>query len=109
MNPFAAWIQGLPQVQTPFGSLDGRLLSSPHGQTVFFLADEDVAVPSHSHGAQWGIVVAGKLELTISGETATYEPGDTYDIGAGEEHSARLETGSCVIDVFQDPDRYEAE
>ena len=108
MKPFAAWIQDLPEVQTPFGGLDGRLLSSPDGQTVFFRADEEVEVPPHSHGAQWGIVVAGRLKLTINGETKTYEAGDTYDIGAGEEHSARLEEGSCVIDVFQDSDRYES-
>ena len=108
MNPFATWIQALPEAQTPFDGLDGRLLSSPHGQAVFFRAEEEVEVPPHSHGGQWGIVVAGRLELTISGETGTYEPGDTYDIGAGEEHSAWLEKGSCVIDVFQDPDRYEA-
>ncbi|CAN5567940.1 hypothetical protein BH24ACT22_BH24ACT22_12490 [soil metagenome] len=83
MNPFASWIQALPEVQTPFGGLDGRLLSSPNGQAVFFRAEQDVEVPSHSHGAQWGIVVAGRLELTVSGETETYEPGETYDIGAG--------------------------
>ncbi len=108
MNPFAAWIQALPEVQTPFDGLDGRLLSSPHGQAVFFRAEEEVEVPPHSHGAQWGIVVAGRLELTIDGEAGIYDPGDTYDIGAGQEHSAHLEKGSCVIDVFQDPDRYEA-
>lgn len=108
MNPFAAWIRELPEVQTPFDGLDGRLLSSPHGQAVFFRAVEDVEVPPHSHGAQWGIVVAGRLELTVGGETGIYEPGDTYDIGGGEEHSARLEAGSCVIDVFRDPDRYES-
>ncbi len=108
MNPFAGWIRNLSEVDVPFDGLDGRLLSSPHGQAVFFRAEEEVEVPPHSHGAQRGIVVAGELELTISGETGTYEPGDTYDIGAGEEHSARLAKGSCVIDVFQDPDRYES-
>ena len=105
-NPFAAWIQGLPQVDTPFTGLEGRLLSGPHGQTVFFRAEEEFEVPPHSHGAQWGIVVTGRLHLSIDGEGATYDPGDTYDIGTGEEHSARLEAGTCVIDVFQDPDRY---
>lgn len=107
MNPFAGWIQNLPEVETPFDGLDGRLLSSPHGQVVFFRSEEEVEVPPHSHGAQWGTVVSGRLELTVGGETSVYEPGDTYDIGAGEEHSARLGAGSCVIDVFQDPDRYE--
>jgi quercetin dioxygenase-like cupin family protein len=106
MNPYAAWIQALPQVDTPFTGLEGWLLSSPEGQTVFFRAEEDLEVPSHSHGAQWGIVVTGTLHLTIDGDSKEYEPGETYDIPAGAEHAARLEAGSCVIDVFQDPDRY---
>jgi quercetin dioxygenase-like cupin family protein len=106
MNPFPDWMDDLPEVDTPFTELEGRLLSSPHGQAVFFRADKEFEVPPHAHGAQWGIVVTGHLELTVGGETATYVPGDTYDIGPGEEHSARFEAGTCVIDVFQDPDRY---
>lgn len=108
MNPYAGWIQSLPEVDTPFTGLEGRLMASPDGQTVFFRAEEEFEVPPHSHGAQWGIVVTGRLHLTIAGETSVYEPGETYDIPAGAEHSARLEAGTCVIDVFQDPDRYAA-
>jgi quercetin dioxygenase-like cupin family protein len=108
MNPYAAWIQNLPEVDTPFAGLDGRLMSSPHGQAVFFRAEKDLEVPPHSHGAQWGIVVSGRLHLTVEGNANVYEPGETYDIPAGAEHSARLEAGGCVIDVFQDPARYSA-
>jgi quercetin dioxygenase-like cupin family protein len=106
VDPFPDWMADLPEVDTPFTGLKGRLLSSPHGQAVFFRADEESEVPPHAHGAQWGIVVTGRLHLTVAGKAATYEPGDTYSIGAGEEHSALLEAGTCVIDVFQDPDRY---
>lgn len=106
MDPFPGWMGDLPEVDTPFGGLDGRLLASPHGQAVFFRAEEETEVPVHSHGAQWGVVVSGRLHLAVAGESAAYEPGDTYEIGAGEEHSARLEAGTCVIDVFQDSDRY---
>lgn len=106
MNPYADWIQALPQVDTPFTGLEGRMISGPDGQAVFFRAEEDFEVPPHSHGAQWGIVVTGRLHLTVSGEQNVYEPGETYDIPAGAEHTARLEAGTCVIDVFQDPDRY---
>ena len=108
MNPYADWIQGLPQVDTPFEGLEGRMIAGPHGQTVFFRAEEEFEVPAHSHGAQWGIVVAGTLHLTVDGEAGTYGPGETYDIPAGAEHAARLEAGTSVIDVFQDPDRYSA-
>ncbi len=107
MRPFPEWIEAFPETDTPFSDLEGRLLASPHGQAVFFRAEKDFEVPPHAHGAQWGIVVTGNLELTVEGETGNYAPGDTYSIGAGETHSARLGAGTCVIDVFQDPDRYE--
>jgi quercetin dioxygenase-like cupin family protein len=106
LNPYALWIQNLPQVDTPFDGMDGRMISGPDGQAVFFRAEERVEVPAHAHGAQWGVVVTGLLHLTIDGERGTYEPGETYDIPDGAEHSAILEAGTCVIDVFQDPNRY---
>ena len=108
MRPFPDWMRTFPEAETPFADLEGRLLASPHGQAVFFRAEKNFEVPPHAHGAQWGIVVSGELELTVEGETKTYAPGETYSIGAGETHSARLGAGSCVIDVFEDPDRYEA-
>jgi quercetin dioxygenase-like cupin family protein len=82
------------------------MISGQDGQAVFFRAAERLEVPPHAHGAQWGVVVAGLLHLTIDGERASYEAGETYDIPAGAEHSAILEAETCVIDVFQDPDRY---
>ena len=107
MDPFPDWMDDLPEVDTPFAGLKGQLLSSPHGQAVFFRAEEEFEVPPHAHGAQWGIVVTGRLHLSVDGEAGTYEPGETYDIPAGAEHTALLEAGTCVIDVFQDPDRYD--
>ena len=106
MNPYALWIQDLPQVDTPFEGLEGRMISGPDGQAVFFRAAERFEVPPHAHGAQWGIVVTGTLHLTIDGQEATFEPGQTYDIPDGAEHSAILESETSVIDVFQDPVRY---
>ena len=106
LNPYPDWIGDLPEADTAFAGLEGRLLSGPHGQVVFFRATEEFEVPPHAHGAQWGIVVTGRMHLTVGGEAGTYESGDTYDIPAGAEHSARLEAGTSVIDVFKDPDRY---
>jgi quercetin dioxygenase-like cupin family protein len=106
MNPFPDWMNDLPEPDTTFSGLEGRLLSSPHGQAVFFRATDEFEVPPHAHGAQWGIVVTGRLLLTVEGEAATYESGDTYDIPADAEHSARLEAGTSLIDVFKEPDRY---
>lgn len=108
MNPYSDWIQALPRVDTSFDGMEGRMIAGPHGQTVFFRAEEEVEVPPHAHGGQWGVVVTGTLHLTIDGEENTYKPGDSYDVPAGSEHAARLEAGTAVIDVFQDPDRHTA-
>jgi quercetin dioxygenase-like cupin family protein len=106
MKPFPAWIGELPEVDTPFDGLEGRLLSAPHGQTVFFLATRDLDVAPHSHGAQYGVVVAGRVELRVGGNVRILGPGDTYEIATGEEHAARVEAGTALVEVFQEPDRY---
>ncbi|MEO1637857.1 MAG: cupin domain-containing protein [Pseudomonadota bacterium] len=48
----------------------------------------------------------GALELTIGGVTKTYHPGDSYDIPAGVEHSAKVKAGARVVDAFEEADRY---
>ena len=106
MKPFPAWIGDLPEVDTPFDGLEGRLLSGPHGQTVFFVATRDLDVTPHSHGAQYGVVVAGRVVLRLGGEDLVLGPGDTYEIKAGEEHAARVEAETALVEVFQEPDRY---
>ncbi len=109
MKPFPAWIGDLPEVDTPFEGLEGRLLSGPNGQTVFFLATRDLDVPPHSHGAQYGVVVAGRIEVRVGGrEARVLNPGDAYEIAAGEEHAARVEAGTALVEVFQESDRYGA-
>ena len=108
MKPFPAWIGDLPEVDTPFEGLEGRLLSGPHGQTVFFRATRDLDVTPHSHGAQYGVVVKGRVELRVGGETRVLGPGDAYEIAVGEEHAARVEAGTALVEVFQEPDRYRA-
>ena len=62
----------------------------------------------HAHGAQWGIVVDGAMDLTIGGKTQTYRKGDSYYIPAGTIHAARFRERTYVIDVFADKKRYKA-
>ncbi len=73
---------------------------------VFFDFLQEFELPAHSHKAQWGTVLAGEIELTISEETKPYRPGDTYSIPSGVVHNAQIAAGTKVIDVFEEPDRY---
>ncbi|MCZ6820929.1 MAG: cupin domain-containing protein [Calditrichaeota bacterium] len=63
-------------------------------------------VPPHAHGAQWGVVIDGEMELTIGGETKIYRKGDHYFIPAGVMHSARFNSKVFILDYFEDKNRY---
>lgn len=100
-------ITRLPEADLPYPSsaLKTHVLQSSHGQLVFFQMLQDVEVPPHSHKAQWGTVLEGRVELTIGGDSRTYGPGDSYYIPSGVLHSAKAPAGAKVIDFFEE-DRY---
>ena len=106
MTGFPKIIHNLPEADAPFRDITLRLLRGPTASLIFVEAHADSEVPEHSHGAQWGVVVAGQLVLTIGGKTRTYGPGEEYLIPAGVSHSAKLRSGVRVIDFFDDPNRY---
>lgn len=101
-------ITGLPEVALPFppDGMRATLLQSADGQVVFFEVFAAADIPPHSHGSQWGVVLDGKVELTIGGETRGYLAGDSYYIPAGAVHSAHLAAGSKFLDYFAEADRH---
>ena len=103
---FADFIKELPQAALGLENVTGYLLAGPKGQAVFFDLPAGASVPLHSHGAQWGIVVSGELELTIGDKTEIYRSGQSYHIPAGTAHGATVLVPSLVIDVFAEPNRY---
>lgn len=107
-DDWPAMITALPAPDLAYGrdQVQAHLLTGGPRQAVFFTFPTEVVVPAHSHGAQWGVVVAGHITLTIGGQTRRYAAGDSYFIPAGVEHSAVVEAGCRLIDVFEDPDRY---
>ncbi|MCF8369741.1 MAG: cupin domain-containing protein [Bacteroidales bacterium] len=99
-------IKDLPKASIPLNGATAHLLQGQNNQLVFFDFKEDTEIPMHMHGAQWGIVVDGKIELTIGGKTKTYQKGDSYSIKAGEEHGGKIYAGFKAIDFFEEKDRY---
>jgi quercetin dioxygenase-like cupin family protein len=104
--PFPDFIRSLPQAALGLEGVAAYLLAAPQGQAVFFDLPAGASVPLHSHGAQWGIVVSGELELTIGDKTEIYRGGQSYSIPAGVLHGATVLVPSQVIDVFAEPNRY---
>ena len=106
MDPFPSWLQDLPEGDLPYKGPEGWLIASPHGQVVFLRNAEEVEVPPHTHGGEWGVVLTGRAHYTVNGETKTYGAGETYEIPSGAEHSILSEAGTSIVVVFQEPDRH---
>jgi mannose-6-phosphate isomerase-like protein (cupin superfamily) len=108
LSEFPAFVRSLPEADLPFDGLRGWLLQSESGQVLFMEADIEVIVPQHSHGNQWGVVIDGKIDLTIADHTQTYTSGETYFIPSGTPHHAQIHSGFRAIDYFADRNRYRA-
>jgi quercetin dioxygenase-like cupin family protein len=106
--PYPDFITAFPSIDVPFpvDVVQTAVVKSELGLVAFFTFLKDMELPVHSHGAQWGTVVEGEIELTIGGETKSYGAGDSYSIPAGVEHGALIKAGTRVIDVFEEANRY---
>ncbi|MEE9428276.1 MAG: cupin domain-containing protein [Paracoccaceae bacterium] len=105
---FPDFIKSFPDLDVPFPDdvVQCHAIQSNRGLVVFFDFIQDMNLPAHSHGAQWGTVLAGEVVFTIGDNTRTYGPGESYSIPAGVVHSAIIPAGTKVIDVFEEADRY---
>ncbi len=100
-------IRNLPQADIPLDGITAYLSQAQNHQIVFWEFTEDVEVPEHSHEAQWGAVLAGKVDLTIDGVKQTYSKGDKVFIPKGTKHSAKIYAGYADISFFNQKDRYQ--
>jgi len=100
-------ITELPEADIQFNGARGWIAQGENHQIVFFEMGPRSQVPEHSHKySQWGIVVEGRMELTIGDETKVYEKGDEYLIPARTKHSARFLSEVRVLDFFGEKMRY---
>lgn len=100
-------IRDLPLANIPFKGVKGHLLQGTSRQLVFFDIEPIGEIPEHSHGAQWGVILEGEVDLTISSVTHTYRKGDSYYIPAGAPHSVAVKTHCKALDLFAEVDRYQ--
>jgi len=89
----------------PFEPLPGLRIRAPFGQNLmlsYLEFDSGAVVPFHSHPhEQGGIVLEGKVELTIGDDTRTMGPGALYIIPPNTPHRAVAIHGPAVVlDVF---------
>ena len=85
--------------------LPGIRLRAPHGERImlsYLEMDAEAEVPLHSHPhEQAGMLLKGKLQLTIGDETRIMEPGNMYIVPGGVPHRAVAIDGPVlVLDIF---------
>ncbi len=100
-------ITDLPKAYIPIGGLDAYLFQGKEQQILFMDFGNEVEVPEHSHEAQWGVVLAGEIELIIESKKYVFKKGDSYYIPAGAKHSAKIKKGYKDITFFNQKDRYQ--
>lgn len=108
-NSFPKIISNLPKANIPIEGMSAFLFQGEEQQILFMEFAENIAVPEHSHEAQWGTVLAGEIELLIEGKKTILHSGDTYYIPANAKHSAIIKAGYKDVTLFNQKDRYTAE
>lgn len=100
-------ITDLPEAVIQFKGIKAWVLQGAAHQLVFFEMEPHTRVPEHSHDyPQWGIMLKGKMQLTIDGKTHLIKKGDEYVIPAGAKHYATFLSKCRVVDFFSEKTRY---
>jgi len=107
-NIFPDPIRNLPEADIPLDGIKAYLSQAIDHQLIFMQFEKDVDLPEHSHAAQVGFVLSGKIELTIDGVKRKYSKGDIYCIPKNVKHSGKIHTGYADITFFNEPNRYKA-
>jgi quercetin dioxygenase-like cupin family protein len=102
-------IKNLPLADVPINGVRAWFIQGERHQLVFFEMETYAVIPEHSHNYdQWGMVIDGRMELTVEGKSRIFEKGGDYVIPAGAQHSAKFLTKVRVMDFFSEKNRYKA-
>jgi hypothetical protein len=101
-------VMRLPLADIPLEGCRAYLSQGSGHQILFMEFEKDVMLPEHAHAGQLGIVLEGRIDMTVGEKTRTYLKGDRYFIPAGVRHSGKIYAGYSDITFFDQQDRYGA-
>lgn len=99
-------ITKLPEADINLKGLQAFLSQGENHQILFMEFKEDAEMPEHSHSEQYGIVLEGKIIITMDGKEFVYNKGERYFIPEGVKHSVKIFSGYADITFFNQKDRY---
>ncbi len=103
---FPAPIKNLPEADIPITGIKAYLSQAANHQLIFMQFEKDADLPEHSHAAQVGFVLGGRIDLIIDGIKNEYYKGDIYFIPENIKHSGKIYAGYADITFFNEADRY---
>jgi len=89
----------------PIELAPGARARTPYGENVmlsYLELDEGAVIPPHRHPhEQAGMLLVGRMELTIGEQTRQCEPGEMFIIPPNTLHAAKpLDGPATVLDIF---------
>ena len=89
----------------PIELMPGARVRTPYGEHLmlsYLEMDQGSGIPLHEHPhEQGGMLLEGKMELTIGEETRLCQPGEMFIIPPNTPHSAKpIDGPAVVLDVF---------
>ncbi len=99
-------IMNLSKADIPLDGCTAYMVQGENEQVLFMQFEKDVELPEHSHDAQWGVVLSGRIELEIEGKKQVFVKGDNYYIASGKRHKGKIFAGYTDITFFNQRDRY---
>lgn len=106
LENFPKPILNLPEADIPIEGVKAYLSQAENHQIIFMEFSEDVDLPEHTHENQWGIVLEGRIDLSVNGVCHSYTKGDRYFIPKGVPHSGKIFAGYADMTYFDQKGRY---
>ncbi len=100
---FPSFVRTLPEADLGHPGLRGWVLQGERGSVLYWEADTEVALPEHGHAECWGVVVDGRMELTVDGYTRIHARSDLYVIPPQVRHRVRVFPGFRGVEHLSDP------
>ena len=95
---FPDLIRSLPVFDGPF---DAFKLESESFKVLFASYPAGTDIPAHQHDTEnVGVVTRGCLQLSTAEETRRFEPGDWYHQDARQEHAAKSDQDTQIIEFW---------
>lgn len=94
----------IPGVEAFPGAIRRTLLAGENLMLCLYDLKKGSVIPKHHHPhEQGGMVISGKMKMTIGGETHVVSAGQAYFMQGDQEHTIEVLEDTVALDAFSPP------